>query len=335
MNTISEPKPRIEFIDLAKGLCIFLVVMKHCGALPETAILSMLRMPLYFLLSGLFFKTYGGVKNLILKKTNKLVIPMVTFYLLGELAFLALNYWKPDLLHIQNRHAFIDLFTDRHMFNLPVWFLLGLFWCNVLFVLISTAIKNDYLRIILITIIGAIGYTLGQYRIILPLFIDTAMTALPFFCIGYYLKKTPILYPNRFDRYNWLFCLVCGLIVACNTFVPSCGQNSYYANKLSGGVWAYIFSLAAVMCALFLCKMIKHLPLISYVGRYSIIILVLHYILKRPAEFITVSIFGDDFSYRGLLIFAITMVINIVCIPLCLRFIPYLVAQKDLIRTKN
>ncbi len=335
MNTISEPKPRIEFIDLAKGLCIFLVVMKHCGALPETSILSMLRMPLYFLLSGLFFKTYGGVKNLILKKTNKLVIPMVAFYMLGEIAFLILNYSKPEILHIQDRQAFIDLFTVRHLFNLPVWFLLALFWSNVLFVLISTVIKNDYLRVILIIVIGMIGYNLGQYRIMLPLFIDTAMTALPFFCIGYYLKKTPILYPNRFDHYNWLFCLVCALIVACSTFVPSCGLNSYFMNKLSGGLWGYIFSLAAVMCALFLCKMIKRLPLISYVGRYSIIILVLHFILKRPAEFTIVSIFGDDCSYRGILIFVITLAINIVCIPLCLRFIPYLVAQKDLIRTKN
>ncbi len=335
MNTISEPKPRIEFIDLAKGLCIFLVVMKHCGALPETSILSMLRMPLYFLLSGLFFKTYGGVKNLILKKTNKLVIPMVAFYMLGEIAFLILNYWKPELLHTQDRQAFIDLFTVRNLYNLPVWFLLALFWSNVLFVLISTVIKNDYLRVILIIVIGMIGYNLGQYRIMLPLFIDTAMTALPFFCIGYYLKKTPILYPNRFDHYNWLFCLVCALIVACSTFVPSCGHNSYFTNKLSGGLWVYIFSLAAVMCALFLCKMIKRLPLISYVGRYSIIILVLHYILMRPAEFTIVSIFGDDCSYRGILIFVITFAINIVCIPLCLRFIPYLVAQKDLIRTKN
>ena len=48
---------RIEFIDLAKGICILLVVLLHFNDrwfnLPN---LTALRMPLYFTLSGLFFK---------------------------------------------------------------------------------------------------------------------------------------------------------------------------------------------------------------------------------------------------------------------------------------
>lgn len=51
---------RIDFIDLAKGVCIFLVVIGHCGVPINIPGFEIVRMPLYFILSGLFFKDYGG-----------------------------------------------------------------------------------------------------------------------------------------------------------------------------------------------------------------------------------------------------------------------------------
>ena len=70
---------RIQFVDTAKGICILLVVMYHAGLVDnDTPCLSMLRMPFYFTLSGLFFKDYGGFRT-ILKKVNKLLVPFVFF----------------------------------------------------------------------------------------------------------------------------------------------------------------------------------------------------------------------------------------------------------------
>lgn len=55
-------KSRIEYIDLMKGICITLVVLIHCKiSFDNEHIVNMLehlRMPLYFFLSGLFFKKY-------------------------------------------------------------------------------------------------------------------------------------------------------------------------------------------------------------------------------------------------------------------------------------
>ena len=59
MGQIVEKK-RIEFIDLAKGVCILMVVMGHCGFPIDIPGWEIVRMPLYFILSGLFFKDYGG-----------------------------------------------------------------------------------------------------------------------------------------------------------------------------------------------------------------------------------------------------------------------------------
>lgn len=55
---------RIEFIDLAKGICILLVVMIHTGVNEFVPGIYAAKVPMFFVLSGLFFsKSYdrGGI----------------------------------------------------------------------------------------------------------------------------------------------------------------------------------------------------------------------------------------------------------------------------------
>ena len=72
---------RIDFVDLTKGVCIILVVMAHVGGafeqLDTNSMLSCFRMPLYFFISGVFFKSYEGLLGFILRKINKLIIPFL------------------------------------------------------------------------------------------------------------------------------------------------------------------------------------------------------------------------------------------------------------------
>lgn len=62
-----ETKNHIDYIDLAKGFCIMLVVLYHVMGHFNiennsfTLGLQSFRIPLYFILSGLFFKTYDGI----------------------------------------------------------------------------------------------------------------------------------------------------------------------------------------------------------------------------------------------------------------------------------
>ena len=76
---------RIDFVDLTKGVCIILVVIAHVGGafeqLDTNSMLSCFRMPLYFFISGVFFKSYEGLFGFILRKINKLIIPFLFFYL--------------------------------------------------------------------------------------------------------------------------------------------------------------------------------------------------------------------------------------------------------------
>lgn len=85
-NSQETPKTRIEWIDLAKGICMILVILGHSDSLmkwlglyEESMCLTYVRMPFYFILSGLFFKDYGSLVFFIKKKINHLLIPYIIF----------------------------------------------------------------------------------------------------------------------------------------------------------------------------------------------------------------------------------------------------------------
>lgn len=86
-----EAKKRIEFIDLAKGICILLIIVGHSGVEVDYPGLSAMRTPLYLTLSGLFFKDYGGFTNILIRKTNKILIPYSIFLYCKLPAFLSLQ----------------------------------------------------------------------------------------------------------------------------------------------------------------------------------------------------------------------------------------------------
>ena len=107
---------RIEFIDLAKGVCMIALVLGHCGIRINLPGLEIVRMPLYFILSGLFFKDYGGGYNFFIRKTNKILIPFIFFYLLGCMAYYGIKFLAPQLL-ITSAGGILDVFNSLIKWN--------------------------------------------------------------------------------------------------------------------------------------------------------------------------------------------------------------------------
>lgn len=321
---------RIEFIDLAKGVCIIMVVVGHCGLRGNIPGWEIVRMPLYFILSGLFFKDYGGFLNLLEKKLNKLIVPFLFFYLLGCAFYYALKLASPALVESSAAKGILDLFNNRQFFNGPIWFLLALFWCNVLFCIISLNVKSAWLRILLVCFLGFLGWWMGNVqKVFLPLFFDVALTALPFFAFGYCLKRTPILFPNRYDRFNLLFAMASWAVAFLLTRTAHFRLSLHY-NGLEG--WAtYLIAVSSVMSILFLCKAVRWLPVVSYLGRYSIVLLCVHHLIYRPLIVIFTKL-GINPPNLLICVIAGTLILSALCIPICKRWLPWFVAQKDLIK---
>lgn len=278
-------KQRIEFIDLAKGICIIWVILWHINILPMYIPgLNSVRMPLYFILSGLFFKTYGSFVNLAIKKINKILIPFLFFYILGYIIFYSIDCILPGLIKTDATSIF-DVFTQRQYFNGPIWFLLSLFWANIIFCVISLNVYSEIWRALIVILLTGLGVFMSRHNIFLPMALDSTLTALFFFWLGYVLKHTTILYPNKLEKYNVLIGLLFYIIACIIDLSFSNPKLALSTNSVSGNVvMAYCVSVASVLAILFICKAVKKLPFVSYFGRYSIIPLCTHHLIYRPIK---------------------------------------------------
>lgn len=325
---------RIEFVDLTKGICIILVVMAHIGGpfdrMDSHNIIASFRMPLYFFISGIFFKSYEGLWGFFVRKLNRLIIPFIFFYVGAFLAKYIL--WKvypgafqlpvlwSDLLVVFHKHELID-------FNPPIWFLLALFNCNIIFYIIHSRLRERNLKLMFLVsiLVGIIGFVLGKLRIELPLYIDTAMTALPFYLAGFWIRRYNFfLYPHRFDKLIPVFIIVALAAMYFIASKPGMRTNSYEGNIFQ----FYAAAFAGIFVIMLIGKRFKKIPVISYLGRYSVITLGVHALILHFCH----QIFGRFIHNEWILaitILFVTLAISLAVTPLFLKIIPQFVAQKD------
>lgn len=338
-------KQRIDFIDLAKGLCIIQVVFVHIHGyfnIPYELdnVLCSFRMPLYFFLSGLFFKTYNNLLDFTLRKINKLLIPFLFFFLTTSillphiLYILGYSVRTSNAIGWQSLYSFI---TPERFPNEPIWFLLCLFITNIFFYslhIVSKRIKYPVFFLIASSvIISILGYYLGYKNINLPMYIDTAMTSLIFFCTGYiFYRHSKILYPNKSDKYIFLLIIISFAYV----YFVARHKVNYITNIYNGASYFEIVSCGIVgtLFVILFSKCFKRIKFISYWGRYSIIILCTHNLIIQTL----IPIIKKTNLHNWYVIFAtltITMFLYLIIIPFCIRFLPHVTAQKDLIKIKD
>lgn len=337
---------RIQYIDLSKGFGIMLVVVYHIyyhlHNMQAIMPISLFMLPLFFFLSGLFFKEYGSFSEFIVRKINKLLIPFLFFYLVTSVAMPNILYMfgfkiehTETLGHINVLWAFIG----ESFSNEPIWFLWAFFLLNILFYFILVPIKaiSSNSKVIASTIL-VIGFAVGffgsgclaappQYD--LPGFVDSVLSALPFFVMGYLLNRyTDILVPNRWDKYIPIIIVVFFAIAFYVDGDCSYKQNIYNVNPIV----LYVCGMMGVLGVVFLSKILHNLPFIAYWGRYSLMILVTHALLLQVYMPIARRFLSDlPQVVMAAIVLTTVMFSYQLIIPLMNRFLPYFTAQKDLI----
>lgn len=329
-----QDKKRIEFIDLAKGICILLVLLVHI--VPEIGkrydMLTCLRMPLYFCLSGMFFKDYGGFKNLLVKKADKLLLPFFGWYLISYCFY----YFRVFTLGEASEYFHIlDFFTRPYFYNLPLWFLMSLFWVNVIYCFIQKITSRWYLQVYCVIGFMLIGWSLSFSEMPNWFFIGTAMTCLPFFYMGRMVFNTKLIKEKDLKTDIAVLAVCAAVISIVMIFAGEGVLMSYYNNTLEKGEPAYLYLSAAglVIVILLGCKYINRIPGISYLGRFSIIALVTHELLRNVVNRsirLTLNPQWEEI-YINLLTMGIVTLLMFAVIPLCRKYLPYITAQKELL----
>ncbi len=293
-------KQRIVWIDWAKSICMFLVVMGHCHIQPSMHLIQQIiysfHIPLFFFFSGLLrTKEYTLVS--LKKDINYIIIPYFVFGLFQIIIhsiltkdFSFLFFWGNTKLLLCGTDASIG----------AIWFLPALFICKLLFLILQEIWQKTIIPQIIIIILSLFpAYFISLYNINIPLFTDSALFGLPFFFIG----STCLPYINiiitksisSIASLTTVFLILTIILSIHNGFV--CVASCEYGDNL---LMYYLNSITGIAAIIGICLLLNkfHFEFItttSYgtvvtLGFHGIFLLFLQYYIPKLAGFYTSTI---------------------------------------------
>lgn len=211
-------KERITYIDSAKGICILLVMMIHIGVPEPIPNVYAAKVPLFFILSGFFLRSEDiAIWRTAQKAFKRLLVPFLFFYILSYVVFYLGIYAYPPMRGMTEAQGILDCFNQKQYFNGPLWFLLCLFFVQLIVCAIKNTFHNEWIRVTIFCMMGLTGYTLSYYQIDFPLAMDTTLVAVPMYWIGHYLKVADVF--SHQDRWKIVVPLCCVVYIV-SIFAP-------------------------------------------------------------------------------------------------------------------
>lgn len=285
-NMIYNNKNRIEWVDIAKGIGILLVIFCHLTNLEKQQLSNIFvfsfHMPLFFFLSGFVFSNKRNFKSFFIRKLKSIYIPYAFFlsidFLLGYIRNSNINvkdFCFSFLMHLIG----YDFNSNRYFFNVVLWFLIVLFFAEIIFYFISK-LHSPIIFIISICCMVLINFI----RIELPFAISRVIAAVIFISLGYLARK---IYKNL--RENIIFNnKLLYILISCLSLVLLLLSNIFFRNIVSmssmtyGNIFLFIGNaILGIIAICFISMLFQKIMLVAYLGRNSLIILCTHYYFCR------------------------------------------------------
>ena len=330
---------RIAYIDLIKGILIISVIYRHSvyqayGTGLFNNMVDGIKMPAFMCISFLFFKEYSGFADFSIRKICKLMIPFIFVAIFDTIIYLISHWGGPHLNPIVKQLACI---TD-----MPTWFLYALFICYIEYYIFHSITSRfgfviKLLAAVVVSFISYFGLTFNNWTTILSNFIHyeiiycygfmfcyIPLLMLPLFVTMQQLRTKDILYREIASK-TILIVFIISLIIW-----VACAQPDIEIRKLDVGIIPLIFQADVLaLTAILLCigRAIKWLPVISYMGRYSIIVFIVHSLFM---SFKITSSLDISCITQPLEFFSINCIVSLFAIPIFRKYLPCLCAQKDL-----
>lgn len=293
---------RLYWADYTKAFAIWLMVLCHFGLRPESLVefIYVFHMPVFFLISGYFDK--GSPISIELIKTcfKKLLVPYFFFSLCSFSICWISPYIHPELYHHGTLpqtflKAFVGMFLMEDQVRpyafMPtgaLWFLVALFNIKIVFSTLCLCWDKFKLGIL---IIGVIGFVVVYYAF--PFFsLDSAFISIPFYFVGYIIKKYRLLDWVK-NRWGML-----GISALCWLYTASIGVRNGFIN-IDGSVMGhnvlffYLNGLIGSLACIYFFKFINiENNYLQKIGAGSLTILGTHGYINKLATVIGVLILG-------------------------------------------
>ena len=192
-------KPRIEYIDLFRAFGIILMIMGHIGFGGYfDKWIHAFHMPLFFFVSGWFYKSKKDLKSQIIKKVRSLLVPYVCFEIIQ---WAVLMVFVPEYRPLQT--LFYIFFENTYKIPIEngtfgispipgaMWFLTAIFFCEVIYMLLDKIFACNYKLHISIAILVCAGMLAPKFLPFrLPWALDASLVGMGFFHIARSVKGT-------------------------------------------------------------------------------------------------------------------------------------------------
>jgi acyltransferase len=312
---------RINWIDWAKTICMFLVIFGHCHINKAqdfiVQFIYSFHIPLFFILSGLLCKNQLNLKT-IKRDFRFLIIPYITF---GIITIIFHATTSHNLFYFDSYLRPIESLLTGYSNDVgPIWFLPTLFFCKITFYIIQETKKiSKYIYYAFTSVSFAFIYIININDINLPLFMDSALCALPFFMIGNNSNKIITIIEEMNDGFKIVLILIfIGLTMLCSNYnscvdISNClyGKNFliFYVTALSGCAFV-------IMISLYLNHIKK--KIITIISYGTIIILGLHGIVLAIITYNIPHLLGYNLTSYNIFT---GLIFSFVSLTICILFI--------------
>jgi acyltransferase len=321
------PSERHVFIDNAKAIGIFLIVIGHSRGLPDylTHLIFSFHVPLFFFISGFLLKpdklaqTVGDNAK---KTLRTLAVPYLFFFCfafaywlltrnIGEKAALSIGreWYQPVIGLLSGLEP--DLYVDP-----PLWF----FPCLILTVIVYQAARKLLTGRVAACCFVALGIAVTllcnqpSYR--LPLGLDSMWVALSFYALGQ-LARERALFSGASIVHLILLALIASVLLVCAGFF----NDKVDLATMYFGVQPMFYlptALLGIVAALSVAKLLPASGLASWLSKNTLIIFPAHFVffsLIRGAA-LSLHVIPRDYHYAlGWSVFSSALAIFL-CLPL-------------------
>ncbi len=291
------------------------------------------RMPLFFLLSGIFFKIVP-LREHIARKTNQLVVPFVLFYLVGFIYMIAEYAFSPthsgETLPLY--WTFMDVIRYHHedqcfLVNPPLWFIPALLIVQLILYLLVRILRRRSLVLIVSIVISAFGiFYLEHYNT--RFMLGRALRFTGYYAFGYLYGKQILNYIESSGRNIIRMAAVCIVIMV------ALSSLTVHSDPNIRETCLYVFNISLIIALIILFRYVsrlKWLRFFHFFGRNSYVVLGLHYLSNSLFMIVFFLLFGEVTVGDSYIILLLSLLTLTPVIMLCNRYIPALIGRKELL----
>ena len=341
---------RIEWVDIAKYICIIFVMVHHLEGESEFLYIfyASFFLKAFFFTAGYVYRHTNDFKGFFIKKVKGLFVPWLIFSTFNILLSQILSF---------NDHS--DLLTEMSWNMLQirnhgdgVWFVAALFLAFIPFYFLiqwsDGGHKRKGVTAIVISFflsVGSIAYTklmnpalLPWNGVELPWHLEYIFQAMLFMVLGYYFRKE---YEMKFDQYNTKINRIClAGVYLLLIYLPYVFGIEFPV--IIDVIYQYVRELAGVLLLVSVCKVLKTNRYVSYVGQNTLIYFALHgkvlsvlqTVLERIVPGVYAEILGNTLLANIFVIILALLMSVLLMIPAWIinKFFPFVLGRKKTIQ---